>query len=719
MANEKIILENKSFALTLGADCVAESLICKANGEECLMPGKRISLFSVTQPRPFNNEVKLAHPNKRTTFQANRVRKEGDSLIVGFEITPFEAEIAVTVTDAYMVFTLKDFIIHPLDYDWLNMTPPPVSEFRLIQLPVKNRERFGEWLNVSWDDNTTVNVLANNPYPRIDSERRDGYRLMTADALKGVKLKGCQAALIVSQTDKFLDAMDCLEEDYHLPHGARSRRSESINVSAYWGGNINPTNVDAHIAFAKKGGFRHMLMYSSCFVKYDNGYLLYGNYDLRDEYPNGIEDVKKMLDKIKAAGITPGIHILQTHIGTMSRYVTPEVDPRLNITDYFTLAKDVSETDDVVEVLQNPEFAEMHPNRRVLNFDGEAIYYESYTTEPPYRFLGCKRGHYRTNVKPHKAGTIGGILDVSEYGGTSIYIDQKTDLQDEIAKKLAAIYNAGCEFIYFDGSEGANPDPYEIYIPLAQYRVLKQLNKETLFAEGAAKAHFSWHFMSGGNAFDVFPTAVFKQKIDEFPAEEAPRMRNDFTRLNFGWWGYFLDTEPDIYEYGTSRAAAYDCPITMQSNSNFFVSNQRTDDNLEVLRRWEEARRTHFLTDEMKKELQKAGVEHILLINEEKKFELVTYERLSVKDGVPVTAYTFERKGKTYLVLWHKTADGKLLLPLSLEDACYETELGEKDLTVAKQDGGSVLEIAGRRYLSGSFTKEDLEKALANAQIIE
>ena len=65
-----IIIENKELCLTLGEDCIAKSLVCKKTGEECLMQGENLPLFSLTEDRPYNNEIKLAHPNKRTTFQA-------------------------------------------------------------------------------------------------------------------------------------------------------------------------------------------------------------------------------------------------------------------------------------------------------------------------------------------------------------------------------------------------------------------------------------------------------------------------------------------------------------------------------------------------------------------------------------------------------------------------------------------------------------------------
>ena len=84
-----IVLDGGTFTLTIGPDAVAKSLVVKHNGEECLDTREGIPVFAVTQERPFNNEIKLAHPNKRTTYQANSLRREGDFLVAGFEIAPY------------------------------------------------------------------------------------------------------------------------------------------------------------------------------------------------------------------------------------------------------------------------------------------------------------------------------------------------------------------------------------------------------------------------------------------------------------------------------------------------------------------------------------------------------------------------------------------------------------------------------------------------------
>ena len=682
----EIILENKRFRLVINEDCTAQSLIHKASGQECLMQDQEIALFSVTQPRPFNNEVKLAHPNKKTTFQANRVQLDGDKLIVGFEITPFEAVVQVTITDSYIAFKLTDFIVHPTDYPDLCMDTPPVESFRLMQLPVRNRKYFGEWLNVVWDDAAAVNVLATSPYALIDQERRKQYRILTADADREVRVKGTEAALIVSDPKELLDCIGQLEEDYDLPRGVQSRRSKEIRMSQYLASWTNPGTIDEHIERCKQCGYGMMTVYYASMFK-DSSYDGTGDYDeLLYTYPNGWDSLRELVGKIKAAGIIPGFHVLQTHIGLKSSYVSPVADHRLNLKRYFTLSKPLGKDDTVVYVEQNPENAVMADKGRVLKFGGELITYEGYCTEQPCCFTGCVRGAYETTVTDHPLGEIGGILDVSEFAGNSCYIDQNTSLQDEIADKLAKVYNTGFEYIYFDGSEGTN-EPYAFHIANAQYRVWNKLEKEPIYAEGAAKSHFSWHMLSRGNAFDVFPPPVFKEMIRRHPADEAVRMQQDLTKLNFGWWRVYPDLQPDHWEYGAALAAAWDCPATIQGELTKMKENARTDDLLEIIRRWEDVRVNDLLTEEQKLAIREnTQQEHILLINENRSYEVVPYAPVETSDE-NLKAYWFERNGSKWVVYWHAAGEGTAELPVDVlvQDELYEAPVICREIPVGKR----------------------------------
>ena len=707
-----IILKNAHMTLVVGEDCTAKSLLFHKTGEELLVLQEKLPLFSVSQVRPFNNEVKLAHMNKRTVYPANRVRQDGNLLIVGFEEIAYEAWIRASIQEGYMTFTLERIDTHGC-YSSLTMDVPSSDTVCLLQLPFKHRDTFGEWLNVVSDDTVSACVIATSPYELVDSEKRASCRLLRAEARGEIKLEGTTAALMVCPTPEFMDTMEMLEKDFGLPAGVASRRDPKIRMSILRVPFLNPDNVDEYIAYAKQGGFRLMLVYYIAMCEEKPGYYYCGNYDYRACYPDRETSLKAVLNKVKAAGITPGLHFLHTHIGIESRYVTPVPDHRLRLKKHLTLARPAAKDDTVIYVEEDPRNCTMHPKCRVLRFGKELISYESFSQERPWRFDGCKRGYWGTTAYDHDTGEIGGLLDISEFGATSIYLEQDSSLQDEIIDKIAAIYNCGFEFAYFDGSEGTNP-PYEFHVSNAQYKVFQRFQKPPVFCEGAAKSHFSWHMITGGNAFDAFPDAVFKEKIVEFPFREAAQLQTDYTRVNFGWWFFRETTQPDLYEFGTSRAAAWDCPTTVSiADLELLHNNPRTADVLEVMRRWEDVRSKNWLTEEQKAMLKDPGQEHILLLNGAGEYELVAYDRIQCRCE-QICAYAFTRGERHYVVCWHTTGKGILHLPFAGE-GIYEEEPDGVQISFISEAGKLLLPVEGRRYFSTEMPMAALCQAFENA----
>lgn len=721
-----VTIENKQMKLVITGDGAAGSLAYKPTDTECLMRGKRVPFSTIIEPRPYQNEVKLAYPNKKTTFKSNSVRKDGGKLIIGYELIPWEAVVSVKVSDDYISFSLEALNLTE-DYG-IAMTEPPISEMWFLRLPVRERGHWGDWLNVIWDDEAAVNVLAAESCANADSEEGEGYRILQAGADADVKLTGVTAALIVCAKNELLDKIAAVERDFCLPNGVASRRHDLYTASYYGTGDVTPDNVDEHIKYAQMGGFRLMKIYYPAFLESD-GYRLIGNYDVyRREYPNGKADLKAMLARIKKAGITPGCHFLHSHIGRDSRYVAPVPDRRLNLLRVFTLAKPLGETDATIHVQQNPLHSTTTPGRKVLKIGTELISYEGFTTAPPYTFYGCARGIDKTTVNAQPEGVMFGLLDVSEFGATSVYIDQCSDLQDEVADAIAGIWDAGFEFFYFDGSEGVNP-PFWYHVSAAQHRVFAKLKPEPVFTEGAAKTHFGWHMLTGGNAFDVFPPEKLKEETLRHPFREAPRMRDNFTRLNFGWLGYWLPdektvgTQPDQLEFVSSKAAAWDCPISIQADPAKLARHPRTADNFEVFRRWEEVRAKRWLTEEQKEKLRDAGQEFILLLDERGDFELVPYDRLMNAAGGSreVIAFTFERQKAFYAVYWHISADSRLELQMKPEDFAVLEGMGVKTEGGMEERGNAaVVPVGNRRYLkTGVSKRKELMAALENARILD
>lgn len=186
---------NRAFSLVIGDDATVKSLKLANSYKECVEAREGTPLFTVTQNRPFNNEIKLAHMHKRTAYRANRIRRDGDNLIVGFELAPYEAVVSVSVRPSYMEFKLDRFIVDAGDYGDLKMDTPPVDSFRIMQIPVLDRANFGEWINAVWDGECAVGVIGTSCETYVDNEERHGFRLLTADLVRGRRLRGGSAVL--------------------------------------------------------------------------------------------------------------------------------------------------------------------------------------------------------------------------------------------------------------------------------------------------------------------------------------------------------------------------------------------------------------------------------------------------------------------------------------------------------------------------------------------
>ena len=706
-----VVVENARFRLSVGDDAVVRSLVLKATGEELLTATEGVPLVTVTQERLFNNEIKLAHPSRETTCRANRIRRDGDRLIVGFELVPYEAVIALRVTDSFVGFELAGFDVELADYQlgpqfpvWLDMKVPPVRTLRFLQLPVRPRANFGEWLNVCWDGRAALAVVGCEPMTVVGNERRKDFRLMTAEADAELRLEGAKAALIVSEQKDFLPCLDAVEVAYGLPRGVRDRANGSFNASVYWTASITKDSVDEEIALARAGGFRRMLVYHTAVCDHPADYSDIGSYAVGPAFGGDENAVRDLLGKAHAAGLKVGLHVLHPFVGLDSAYVHPVADHRLNLKRRFTLRRplDVSAAGDLL-VEENPFACPTNERSRVLVFGGELLTYTGFTTTRPYKFTGVCRGYRRTTPVAHPAGQIGGLLDICEFGGTAAYVDQNTDLQDELAEKIARIYNLGFDFFCMDGCEGVNA-PYGIHVANAQYRVWRKLEPKPLYTEGAAKAHFAWHHLSGANAFDVFVPEEFKAMIVRWPQREAAEIARDFSRVSFGWWGFWLPgerlndgtvtvgTQMDMWEFGTSRAAAWDSPTTIQFDPAKARRHPRLADLMEVMRRWEDVRAKGWLTPAQKELLKSSTRQHHLYVNDRGEYELHEIEMLVPENASGLRAFLFERNGRRIVAYWHTSGSGRFVL----------------------DDGeGTVLEAGGLRYRETESSREAVRRAFA------
>lgn len=717
-ARNAVTIENAEMRLVIGASGSALSLIHKATGQECLAANNGVPMFALTQYRPYDNELQISLPAQVTSFAAERVRLEDSALILDFELVGYQAEIEVRITDAYIAFHLKQLTYR----GYTSLRPKkatPIDEALFMQLPIRDRQNFGEWLNAMWDDAVAVNLLGTDPFVQIGAELRQGYHLFQARAVADVQLEDVGVALIVTSTDRLMDRIARVEEDFDLPRGVASRRRQEYRYSYYETTTITPANVDEHIRYAKMAGLRCMDVYYVAFAK------TVGHFPWRPEYPGQMRDLRGVVSKIESAGMIPGIHIHYNKAHREDEYVTPRPDQRLNVRETFTLTASIDAWATEIPVESNPRLCTLDDERRILKIQNELVTYKSFTTHPPYRFLDCERGALNSRPEPHEISTSVGVLDVDTWP-LFVRFTQNTSIQDEVADRLQEIYRqAGFKFVYFDGAEDV-PPPYWFNVSRAQWVVNEKFDPKPLFAEGACKSHFSWHILTRGNAFDVFRPETIKAATRAYPVAEAQRVARDFTSINFGWIGYWapgsdtIGTQPDMLEYVASRAAAWDCPVSLIGDIAVLKAHSRTPDNLEALRRWEKFRLGSRLTLEQRLLLRNLDQEHTLLREKNGNLTLTPCTQIENAAGEdrPCRAFVFERNGETWVSYWHTSGEASLRIALDRRRCALMREPGEP-ISIKSSGGQLTLPLGERRYLQCTGSNNDaVIAAIRNATVL-
>ncbi len=732
------VLETRNLRLAIGKDGMMKNLVAKPSDTE---------YGWITEPGP----MALVYRGKQQ-FPASGVALDGNRLVVRFS--------KANVTATYEVIQRQDYLALKL----LGLEGEPVDRIDLLQLKVKKLAYRGPWINVNYDDSFGICLCAGNIKTNAGMAQHEDHVVMRATAHKEVALEGTIAVLFgcPDPKNKFLDVMEVVERDFKMPSGAKNRRSPVQRYSYYWAMRPTPGNVHEHIKWAKRGGFRMILFSYTAFSKGA------GHFVWNDRYSNGMADLKKVADAIRDAGLTVGLHTHYNKALKTDPYVTPVPDERLHKVRAFTLAAAVDRKANTIIVNENPKGCMLDDRRRILEAGKELIAYKGYTTEPPFQFTGCERGHLKTTPVAHRAGDPVNLLDVDEWP-IFIRFDQDTDIQDETAQRIADIYHqtGPYDMVYFDGAEDVHA-PFWYHVANAQYRVYRHFQPEPPVCEAAITSHFSWHMMSRSNAYDSVSHDKMKLFCRAVPYRAAPARARDFSRIDFGWLSGFGRNVhnyigPDTLEYILSRGAAWDCPFSLLVTEKQLASNPRAEDCFEVIKIWEDTRIENKLTDaqlamlrnlgeeyppfisawgcfnvraDMQKRKRSAGAsallknvgeepiplltaaqrkmfhnleEHHLFINEKGEHELVAIHEIPGVANDVFKVYSFRRIGypnDTYVLIWAIADEADLLLPVAPDRLTVMRPFGT-GLPVGTDGGKAVVRVADREYLVLAGMRED------------
>ena len=342
-------------------------------------------------------------------------------------------------------------------------------------------------------------------------------------------------------------------------------------------------------------------------------------------YPDGRASLKRVIDKLHAAGIAAGLHTYAFFIDPKCPWVTPVPDPRLGKDACFTLASALSSDAATVQVVEPTEKMSATTgffvrNSVTLQVDDELITYSGVSKEPPYSFTGCKRGAFGTKPSAHEAGAK--VYHLSQ----CFFLfapDGDSTLLEEVAAKTADTFNeCGFDMIYLDALDGEDvlggPENSWHYGSKFVFEIWKRLNRPAL-QEMSTFHHHLWYVRSRMGAWD-HPSRSHKKFID-IHCKSNENNERMFLPGHLGWWALKPIASPDTertftddIEYLCAKAAGTECGLSIMGVDPTSIQTNSALASLgAIVKQWEDLRNAGFFTQSVKSKLREPGHDFTLL----------------------------------------------------------------------------------------------------------
>ncbi len=566
VAEEVLTLETRWARMVIGDNGMVLSLEEKGTGRELL-----------AAPRPI---LSIRQRESARPRHARRLRRRGDRLVVDFPRDLGHAALSVRATADYFVVTA------------LELDVEEVEQFTFFQISPAPHEYVGVMAGLASDDES--GVCLRSLALEVDTAfhgRPPHFRAWTT-AEHG--LTGHSIGLAAGPRERLPAMLQAMAETEAVPqseHGGPWAMESEATRGSYLFADLAKRDTDDWIQLAHRGGFTNLHLHG--------WWTTLGHYEpRRDWFPAGLDDLRATIERIRAAGLSAGLHTLTACISTRDPWVTPDPHPDLIAHHEYTLARPLSDSDTEVYVEEMP--AADHDvvwsysgNGNVLRIGNELIRYEAISRTPPYAFLQCERGAFATGAESHAAGDA---VDYLQQRYLAFYPDPKSRLAEQLAERLARVYNeSGAQMLYFDGSEGMRS---RYGIDALRWGIFRRLDGGV--SEASCHGHNNWWFHSRLGAWD-HPVWAMKPFHDEHIRIASRYRRTDLLEPQLGWWaprgptaiarGHF----PDEMEYFAAKNLGLDAAMSIQGvNVSRRPPNARMEEQLTILGWYERLRLARY-----------------------------------------------------------------------------------------------------------------------------
>ena len=410
---------------------------------------------------------------------------------------------------------------------------------------------------------------------------------------------GSKIALFGCLKDQVLQTLSKIELAEDLPHpvldGEWLKTSSRAN-SSYIITEFGTETIDEILTIAKSAGL-------IC-IYHPGPFENWGHFDLnKEEFPNNWKSMKACVEKAAKEGIWLGVHTLSNFITTNDPYVTPKPDTRLASFGSSLLTRAINSTDTEIPV-KDARWFKHKSTLNTIRINEELIQYQSISTSPTIKLIGCRRGAWGTEAAAHeKDEPAARLMD----HGYKVFLTD-AELTKEVAQQLANFYNfTGLRMIALDGLEGAWSTGLGTYgrtiFTETWYGSLNKKQKNEVVNAASNPGHFNWHVNSRFDWGDE--SGSLRTGQTAYRIMNQPFYSRNYLPHFLGGFKITKKTTLADAEWFLARVAGFDAGFAiMLSAINEMSENEDGKAILLAMKEWEAARMNKAFPKELKRILQ-------------------------------------------------------------------------------------------------------------------
>jgi hypothetical protein len=656
-AAQQVVFQTATARLTVESSGIVSSLTNKQSGQEELRPaGQPIATVTVGG----------------RVFPASSFKCDGSLCHVGFGASGISADYRITATSDYVLFELAAFQGSGLD------------KFTFLQLSTALPTSGDKILAVRWDSSFALSLIGLTQ----DVETSVTGPRLSASAYPQFGIPGRRVVLIAQPPARFLKVVEEVEQNFHMITPSPMIGSEWAKVSPAASSNylftdLTEANVDDMVRYAQAGKIPYILILSNTWA------FSLGSYPInRVSYPHGEAGLKTVVDKLHAAGIRVGLHILTDEVSKTDAWVHPIPNPGLLKVGQTTLAEAIS--DSQTEFSAPARLSGTPIAAADLQVDNEILHCAHIADGS---FSQCQRGYSGTVPAAHRAGAS--VFRLAE-AGNAYLADLRSPLLGLISARISGLINSvGFDMLDFDGGELNSADgPSWYWDGVQQYDIWKQVHRD-LLVQGSGITPWSWHFFTRGIS-DDFALVGVKENFQLEKVNFAWNLNHQaFLPADLGWVGLFdaapdhPATMPDEMELFATRGFALNSAVGVETSDSLLNGNGRSAEMLGVLGAWQKLRNSGSNTPEIRSRLA-SGEWHL---TPDGKLHPVVYDkqRLPLSSGSLTVNSTFAAQPLRFRL----RVDAALAPPNSVDIPLLESDIPAPPPAAGeKMPGGLIRQVS-------------------------